>query len=150
MFIIAVAFISLGYALVYWGINNVVLWRTAGEYSPNSSLSAGTSAAPLGVLFGVQQTPDNKGTIPSHNVPFPYAVDGDGKRVTPQFDVPGGSNPTKPSGTTAPPAATGGTGGAFINPNYPGGNNPILNPPLPNFPIPTKPSGAKYGTTRPL
>lgn len=144
MIIVAMAFISLGYALVYWGAANAVLWT---QESANSSLSIGTSAPPLAVLVGVQQSPDNKGTIPRHAVPFPYAVDAQGNKVTPNFDKPssgGFIGPVAPK-----PGTTGGTGGGFINPNYPGGNIGIPTPGIPGTPsTPTNPG--RYGTTRPV
>jgi hypothetical protein len=115
MFIIAIAIISGGYSLVYWGANNIKAW--------NKSLQT-TDAAPLSILIGVGNAEDlaKADKFPIHPIPFPY----DSNRY-------GGTSGT-PSTSSSPsaPAPTGPSGGASINPNFPGnGSQPMPNPGIP-------------------
>jgi hypothetical protein len=75
MFIVAMLLISGGYSLAYWGIDNIVAWISAGDRGePSSSLSDGTSAVELPILFGLpyHATPDKRVRPENHPVPFPY------------------------------------------------------------------------------
>lgn len=80
MFIIAMALISGGYLLAYWGIDNIVAWESSSPNTPQeSSLSGGTEAVEMAILAGVpgyefHRLP-NRTTLAHperHEVPFPY------------------------------------------------------------------------------
>jgi hypothetical protein len=109
MILIALAFISLGYPLVYWGAGNLKHW--------NRSIKD-TEAAPLSLLLGVadSQKLRKADKLPIHPIPFPY------KATTPT------SGP-KPSGDTG--SNPGGNSGG-LSPNYPGGSTGTI--PSPSIP----------------
>lgn len=133
MFPIGAAFIAAGYALVYWGADNIRNWM---QIDNNSSLSLGTQAVPLSVLVGVKGydapgpgvDPDTGKAGPlanngPHPVPFPYKAP-ENLRVTPSSNTtPGGGN------------------GAQLSPNFPGGTGTI---PTPGIPGKIPPSGGAY------
>lgn len=102
MFIVAMFLIAGGYTLAYWGIDNIVAWKSAGEMDlPSSSLSDGTAAVELPVLFGLPYTATvDKNVRPeTHPVPFPYyptKASGQARPIgnqTPTLPVPANPNP---------------------------------------------------------
>lgn len=109
MFIIAMAFISLGYTLGYWGGANIKHW--------NRSVTD-TEAVPLKMLFGF----DMGKTSSLHPIPFPYNA--------PAASTPDGSNASKSPKPLTPGASGYPPGG--LSPNYPGApGSTIPNPTIP-------------------
>lgn len=110
--LLPIAFIALGYPLLYWGANQIKHW--------NRSIDT-TEAAPLSLLYGVGSVEALRKAdkLPIHSVPFPY------KPPPPKTD--GGSQPASTGGT-----GSGNGNGAQLSPNFPGG---------PGSTIPTPPVG---------
>jgi len=94
MNIIAMAFISVGYAVFYWGANQIKHW--------NRSVT-NTEAATLKLLFGFPMDSDYQ-TI--HAIPFPFQTTNGATTSPPSSGGVGKKN-----------------GGAQLSPNYPGGSN---------------------------
>lgn len=114
MFLIGVAFLAGGYLLAYWGANNIHEWQ---QIDNNSSLSLGTLAVPLLILAGLKAYPENGGAnAGTHDVPFPYKAPANLQANPSNSGSSGGSQPS--------------TGGAQLNPNYPGGSTGIPTPPV--------------------
>lgn len=105
MILIALAFISVGYPVIYWGANNLKHWNRSVQ---------DTNAASMKMLFGLSAGKDEQSI---HAVPFPYKA-----------PTTGG---TTPSSNTPP--STGNNGG--LSPNYPGGSGTIPTPPVGGTPV---------------
>lgn len=107
MNIIAMAFISVGYVLFYWGANELVHWNRSVD---------NTEAATLKLLFGF---PIESSYQTLHSVPFPFKETTTSSATT----TPSGSNldPMKPgSGAQLSPTFPGGPGGTIPTPKIPG------------------------------
>lgn len=111
MFIVAMLLISGGYAIGYWGINNIISWEAVGdirdifgipgEPSTTSSLSHGTPAVEMSILLGVKKdaplsVPNNRVMVNRHEPPFPYYP------VTRTGNIRPVGNPTTPAPPTTP------------------------------------------------
>lgn len=97
MNIIAMAFISVGYVLFYWGANELVHW--------NKSVD-NTEAATLKLLFGF---PIDANYQTLHSVPFPF-----------QAPASSGTTPaTNNGGANLSPTYPGGPGGTIPTPQVP-------------------------------
>jgi hypothetical protein len=94
--IIAMAFISVGYALFYWGSNQIKHW--------NRSVTD-TEAATMKLIFGFPMDTDYQ-TI--HPIPFPFQA----------------STSSRNKGTPADTGS--GNGGANLSPTFPGGPNATI------------------------
>lgn len=111
MNIIAMAFISLGYALFYWGANELVHW--------NKSV-VDTEAATMKLLFGF---PMDASYQTLHPVPFPYQ---------PADTASANNGGANSSPTPVPPGAGIDPKNGGLNPNFPGGPNSTI--PTPHIP----------------
>lgn len=100
MFIVAMGLISVGYVVGYWGINNLIAWRSKDEGDGQySSLSRGTDAVEMGLLFGVPYTPTLSTTVQTqgwHEVPFPFHPKKSGGEVRPVETAPIPNSPNNP------------------------------------------------------
>lgn len=106
MNLIAMAFISLGYAAFYWGANQIKHW--------NRSVTD-TEAATFKLLMGFPMPSDYQ-TI--HSIPFPFSSDA--------------STSSGTRGNTQTLPGNSGGNGAQLSPNYPGGSATIPNPGIPS------------------
>ena len=103
MNIIAMAFISAGYVLFYWGADQIKHWnRTVTD----------TEAATLKILAGF---PVEKEYETIHKIPFPYESPSGG--TTPS----GNTKPKSNGGSGLSPNYPGGPGGTIPTPGIPGG-----------------------------
>lgn len=108
MNIIAMAFVSIGYVVFYWGANQIKHW--------NRSVTD-TEAATMKLLFGFPMDADYK-TI--HDIPFPYTA-GSTAPASSDSSTSKGPKPTLP-----------GNDGANLSPKYPGGSGSTI--PTPTIP----------------
>jgi hypothetical protein len=103
MKIIAMAFVAVGYVLMYWGACNVKHWP---------GIESSTTAATMATLFGTQT---GKNVVVVHDVPWP---------------VKAASSATPATGNSSAPVQ--GSNGAALNPNFPGNpGQQMQNVPLP-------------------
>lgn len=97
MFIVAMALMAVGYATMYWGVDNFIVWKAQRAQNVDPLSSQMMDSVPFISLFGLP----HKGSL--HQVPFPYtaantAGNGSDAKVKPATNGTGAPN----AGTSSP------------------------------------------------